>query len=167
MMTAASAPSIGCDPKLCALVGQPHLHCACGLPMTPGEATCALCGMELLDPDPAERRSRDTADDPLAWDGRSYPSRRRHRVGCGAVEAYEHLILMVLRAEGPGDLRLGTAHDRRPGRTARAEGVPSRAALDLARELADTAGEEVLNRPAQRRRRNRAGARSLPDAEAV
>jgi hypothetical protein len=165
MMTAASAQSTGCDPKLCALAGQPHLHCACGLPMAPGEATCALCQMEELDP--VEHPTRRVADDPLAWDGRSYPSRRQHRVRCGAVDAYQHLLLMVLRTEGPDDLRLGTARDRRPGRPAQAEGVPSRAALDLARELADTAGEEVLNRPTERRRRSRAGARSLPDAEAV
>jgi hypothetical protein len=112
-----------CDPKLCAEAGRPHLHCSCGLPMAPGEAVCALCQMEELDP--VEHPTRRVADDPLAWDGQSYPSRRQHRVGGGAVEAYEHLILMVLRAEAPENMPQAT----RRGRARKAASVPDAEAV--------------------------------------
>jgi hypothetical protein len=96
-----------CDPKLCALAGHPHAHCTCGLPMAPAAEGCQLCRRERLDPVGLRRRRR--TGDSEAWDGLSFPSRRRCRIGSGDRERYRHLIAAVLRPEEPDSLRVQPA----------------------------------------------------------
>lgn len=146
-MTADIRRASACDPKLCALSGHPHAHCACGLPMAPAADVCPLCGLERLDPVDQRRRRRGAAD-PEAWDGLSYPSRRRNRIGGRDPDRFRQLITVVLQREEPGYLRLDdlSSRRRRPGtKTGPVDCVPSEAALRLARELAEEGGELVFN----------------------
>jgi len=108
----AGASSESCDPRLCAFAAHEHAHCGCGLPMAKGAALCALCLAEGLDPiesPPAER-----GDDPLAWDGLSYPSRRRRRIHVDHPEFHLQLVERILQPggeeEGPAGIARGDLH---------------------------------------------------------
>jgi hypothetical protein len=140
-MTATDKRAPACDPKLCALAAHPHAHCSCGLPMAPGADVCVLCGRERLDP--IEQPRRRGADDPAAWDGLSYPSRRRRRIG-GDGDGYRQLIEVVLQPEEPGYLRLEGLSSRARRNARAVDRAASPAARRLARELADESGEFVL-----------------------
>lgn len=94
----AGAVGESCDPRLCALADRKHVHCVCGIPMPPGAALCALClaeGLDPIEPKPLER-----GDDPLAWDGLSYPSRRRRRIHVAEPEFHLQLVERILQPGG-------------------------------------------------------------------
>lgn len=95
---AATAAGESCDPRLCTFAGHAHMHCVCGLPMPPGAELCALCLAEGFDP--IEAKSQERGDDPLAWDGFSYPSRRRRRIHVGDSEFHLQLIERILQPSG-------------------------------------------------------------------
>jgi hypothetical protein len=140
-MTDEDTAVLACDPEVCGLGRQPHKHCICGLPMAMDDDMCALCRLE--EADPKDRRSRVRAEDPYAWDGCSYPSRRRRRVRCDEEEPYRLLLFSVLRADEPDVLRLGGDRVQHPGVLARRrqDGSLSADALRLADQLrVDRAG---------------------------
>jgi hypothetical protein len=146
-MTGAVERASSCDPRLCALAEHPHGHCSCGLPMLPTAEACQLCIHERLDPTELPRRRG--ADEPEAWDGLSYPSRRRRRISTGNREMYLQLIIFVLRPDGPDGLRLDGLSSRHHSRSRRrdVDSAPSTAARLLARDLADEPGERALAEP--------------------
>jgi hypothetical protein len=146
-MTGAMERASRCDPKLCALAEHAHGHCSCGLPMAATAEACQLCIHERLDP--LELPRSRGADEPEAWDGLSYPSRRRRRIGTENREMYLQLIAFVLRPEGPEGLRLDGLNSRHHSRSRRREidGAPSNAARVLARDLAIEPGERALAEP--------------------
>ena len=81
-----------CNPQYCELGDEPHDHCACGLPMRPGQILCAICQREGASFTPGAT----TYIEDEAWDGVSYPSRRAFREPRPFPEAYEHLLLATL-----------------------------------------------------------------------
>jgi hypothetical protein len=128
-----------CDPKLCALAERPHAHCSCGLPMEPDAEVCQLCMREQLDPDELLRRRG--VEEPAAWDGLSYPSRRRRRITSRDPERHRELIAAVLQPElGSLHIEVARGRDRSCGSARTVGDVPSPAALRVAGE----AGERVL-----------------------
>ncbi len=86
------------------------------------------------------------SEEPEAWDGLSYPSRRRHRVGRPSAETYELLLAVVLRSAEPAELRLGkTSRPRCAWAADRpTESASSPVALELAHDLAGPAGEHAM-----------------------
>jgi len=141
-MTAMDQRPSSCDPRLCALAEVPHSHCSCGLPTAPDETACRLCIQEQVDP---IEQPRGRTGDPAAWDGVSYPSRRRRRTRVDR-ERYVQLLEIVLSPTEPDYLRLDgllSRHRRREPAPA-VDGVPSATALRLACELASAAGEVAL-----------------------
>jgi hypothetical protein len=65
------------------------------MPMASSVRRCELCAVERLSP--IERDGRVQLR-PYAWDGKSYPSRRRHRLCSPAPEVYEQFLAVVLGA---------------------------------------------------------------------
>lgn len=63
------------------------------MPMAPGARRCELCAVERLSP---IERGGCVQLLPYAWDGKSYPSRRRHRLCSPAPEVYEQFLAVVL-----------------------------------------------------------------------
>jgi hypothetical protein len=113
--------------------------------MESGELECSLCAMEGVHA--VGRGLPVRSEESEAWDGLSYPSRRRHRVGRPSAETYELLLAVVLRSEEPEELRLGkTSRPRSVGAAARLAPSASPVALELARDLAGPAGERAVTR---------------------
>jgi hypothetical protein len=104
---AAAASGASCDPRLCSFAAQDHAHCCCGIPVQKGAALCALCLAEGLDP--IESTTPERGDDPLAWDGLSYPSRRRRRIHVDHPEFHLQLVERVLQPGGEEEGPAGTA----------------------------------------------------------
>lgn len=77
---------------LCVLGDRPHDHCICGMPMAPGADRCVLCDLEGLAP-VIRRPPPDPATD--GWDGRSYPSRRQHRLSAPISDGLIALLKAV------------------------------------------------------------------------
>ena len=142
-MTGVGERRASCEPKLCALASDPHLHCFCGLPMAPDATACRLCIDEQVVPTEQPRRR---TSDPEAWDGLSYPSLRCNRTGRVDRERYLQLLEVVLSPSEPDGLRLDGLLSRHRARESDStvEGVPSPAALQLANELANEAGQMAL-----------------------
>ena len=63
------------------------------MPMASTARRCELCAVERLSPVQLSGRIQAR---PFAWDGRSYPSRRRHRLCSPAPEVYEQFLAVVL-----------------------------------------------------------------------
>jgi hypothetical protein len=103
-MTVDEAVVLTCEPSLCGLGRRPHKHCSCGLPMSVDDGMCSLCRLERPEQIVAVR-SRGRTEDPYAWDGSSYPSRRQRRIVCGNPEPYRLLLLSTLRRDEPDALR--------------------------------------------------------------
>jgi hypothetical protein len=110
MTTVDEAVALTCEPSLCGLAKRPHRHCFCGLPMSVDDELCSLCRLEGHEP-LAMTRSHARTEDPYAWDGISYPSRRRRPVVCGNPEPYRLLLFATLRRDEPDALR-GLRDDR-------------------------------------------------------
>ncbi len=138
-MTVTGASNPTCLPRFCALAGRPHLHCACGLPMAAGDATCALCALEGLAP---------LGRSAMSWDGSSYPSRRRHRIACLSEDSYGLLLRVVLNEDEAHPPHIGKALGRRRRRYVREPLTQERSAsaLELARDLAGGDGERAMAR---------------------
>ena len=117
-MPPAGASGGSCDPRLCAFAARDHAHCCCGIPMQKGAALCALCLAEGLDP--IESPPDERGDDPLEWDGVSYPSRRRRRIHVGDPEFHLQLVERVLQPgseeERPAGIRTPAIVRRRSNR---------------------------------------------------
>jgi hypothetical protein len=86
---------------LCELGEDPHDHCECGLPMAPGADRCPMCREEGLDP-----IGRASGSD-LHWDGKSYPSRRRRRLGNSDPDGYIALLSAIVRPPGAAGVSAG------------------------------------------------------------
>ena len=141
MPVGTALPADACDPRQCELGRQPHAHCTCGLPRSLDATCCPLCGLEELAPVVIASAARDC--DPEAWDGRSYPSRRQHRLASATIEAYEQLLVAVLRHEESKQRpRLGRSAV--PSRNAAVLQPRHDAAAHIARQLAGSRGERVI-----------------------
>ncbi len=102
-----------CHPRSCELGTRQHQHCSCGLPMRVGAAVCRWCDAEGLDPTPETEMSD---ADPLAWDGRTYPSRRRRRISAPEDEGLRRLLVAVLAAGGQlGEPATGSSTKKQGG----------------------------------------------------
>lgn len=143
VFTGAVSP---CDPRHCGFAERPHAHCACGMTMPSSAARCDLCAMEGLDP--AIDASLAAEPEIDAWDGRSYPSRRRHRVGRADAELYEQLLLVVLGQHEPPHLRLGWSSPRfAPEPVAGTATAPQEMAAEIAHQLGGPAAGDLVSRP--------------------
>jgi hypothetical protein len=83
-----------CHARSCEVGTRRHQHCCCGLPMRGGAAVCRWCDAEGLDPTPDGEMPDE--EDPFAWDGRRYPSRRRRRISAPDEEGLRRLLVAVL-----------------------------------------------------------------------
>lgn len=72
---------------VCAVQSR-HNHCVCGLPCNRRRALCNLCRQEGL----VRSRQLDTYEARrVAWDGRTYYSRRRRRITTSNPDSYMYL----------------------------------------------------------------------------
>jgi hypothetical protein len=128
-----------CDPRWCGLANHYHEHCICGLPMRSEATVCSLCKLEGIDPVPIGAAP---PLDGLAWDGFSYPSRRRHRRHLALPEPYEHLLEAVLGSGARDTIRL--PRSVRWLSTQHVPPAPLPEAFTIARRLAGRQSEGLL-----------------------
>jgi hypothetical protein len=134
-----TSPTTRCVSRLCALAGQPHTHCPCGLPMRVRDAMCRLCLLEGLEPAGRSATERDST---------SYPARRRHRFGSAPLEVYGEFLRALLEGDEaevpPRRNAVGRRHPRPVAPSLPAERCA--VALGLARDLGGAAGQRAVTR---------------------